>query len=52
MVYSCLDFIPKHMDEIVKESGLGVSECMAVLLELELGGYVYRTAGQYYVKSM
>ena len=52
MVYSCLDFIPKHMDEIVKESGLGVSECMAVLLELELGGYVYRTAGQYYGKRM
>lgn len=52
MVYSCLDFTPRHLDEIVRESGLSVSECMAVLLDLELGGYGYRTASHYYGKRI
>ena len=52
MVYICLDFTPKHLDEILRETRLPVSECMAVLLELELGGYVYRAANHYYGKRI
>ncbi|MEI3184132.1 MAG: hypothetical protein V8S98_12995 [Lachnospiraceae bacterium] len=40
MVYSCLDFQPKELDQIVILSGLSVSECIGTLLDLELGGYV------------
>ncbi len=52
MLYSCLDFKPKHLDEIVTESGMTVSECMGSLLELELGGYVFRSANHYYGKTL
>lgn len=52
MVYSCLDFKPKHLDEIMGGCGLSVSECMGILLELELGGYVFRSGNQYYGKKL
>ena len=47
MVYSCLDFKPKHMEEILSETGLSIRECMNILLELELQGYVFRSANYY-----
>ncbi len=52
MLYSCLDFRPKHLDEIVAACGLSIGECMGVLLELELGGYVFRSANHYYGKKL
>ena len=52
MVYSCLDFKPKHLEKIISETGIGVSECMGILLELELGGYVFRSGNHYYGKNL
>ncbi len=52
MVYSCLDFKPRHIDEILVKSGLPLSECVGILLELELGGYVFRAANHYYGKKI
>lgn len=52
MVYSCLDLQPKHIDVIIEESGLAVGACMQVLLELEIKGYLTRTAGLYYIKKV
>lgn len=52
MVYSCLDLQPKALEEIVNGSGLSVGECVSVLLELELGGYVVETSHQYYGKRL
>ncbi len=52
MVYSCLDFKPKHLDDIIDSCGLTISECMSILLELELGGYVFRSANHYYGKKL
>lgn len=52
MVYSCLDLQPKGLEEIVNDSGLSVSECIGVLLELELRGYVTETSHQYYGKRL
>lgn len=51
MVYSCLDFKPKHLDDIITQCGLGIGECMNILLELELDGYVFRSANHYYGKN-
>ena len=51
MVYSCLDLQPKNLEEIVSCSGLSVSECMSVLLELELKGSIIQTSHQYYGKK-
>ena len=52
MVYSCLDFEPRHIEEIALRTGLSVSQSMDALLELELGGYAVRTAGLYYTKKI
>ena len=52
MVYSCLDFEPRHIEEIALRTGLSVSQSMDALLELELGGYAVRTAGLYYTKRL
>ncbi|MEH2930529.1 DNA-processing protein DprA [Candidatus Ventrimonas sp. KK005] len=52
MLYSCLDFKPKHLDDIMDNCGLTLSECMSILLELELGGYVFRSANHYYGKKL
>jgi DNA processing protein len=52
MVYSCLDFSPRHLDQISEESGLSVTDCMGILLELELGGYVFRASNQYYGRKL
>lgn len=52
MVYSCLDLQPRGLEEIVNDSGLSVSECISVLLELELRGYVAETSHQYYGKRL
>ncbi len=50
-VYSCLDLQPKFIEEIVKESGLPVHECMGILLDLELKGYIAQEANHYYRKN-
>ncbi len=52
MVYSCLDFKPKHIDQILEESGLPLSETLGILLELELGGYAFRAGNHYYGKKI
>ena len=51
MVYSCLDFKPKHLDDILSDCKLQIGECMSILLELELGGYIYRSGNHYYGKN-
>ncbi len=52
MVYSCLDLQPKFIDRIVEESGLSLGECLTLLLELQVGGYIVQTAGHYYAKKL
>lgn len=52
MVYSCLDFQPKFIDQIVLESGLPVEEALGLLLELEWKGFILQPAGHYYVKKL
>ncbi len=52
MVYACLDFKAKHLEEISGQCGMGISECMGILLELELQGYAFRAANHYYGKKI
>lgn len=52
MVYACLDFKAKHLEEISGQCGMNISECMGILLELELQGYVFRAANHYYGKKI
>lgn len=52
VLYSCLDFRPRHMEELLKLSGMGLTECMESLMALELKGLAYKTGNQYYCRKM
>ncbi len=52
MVYSCLDLQVKHLEDIVSQSGLPLSECMMILLDLELKGFIQCTGGSYYGRKL
>ena len=52
MVYSCLDFHTKYIDQVVEESGLPLGEVMILLLELETKGYIQQPVNHYYVKKL
>ncbi len=51
-VYICLDLQPKFIEEIVKESGLPMHECVGILLDLEMEGYIVQEANHYYRKKL
>ncbi|EHI59688.1 DNA-processing protein DprA [Hungatella hathewayi] len=50
MLYSCLDLKPKFIEEIAAMSGLSIGACAAILLELELEGFVVQPASHYYAR--
>ncbi|MGP1433157.1 MAG: DNA-processing protein DprA [Catonella sp.] len=49
IVYATLCLIPKHISEILAETGLDEGELFKVLLGLEFKGYVRRTSFEYYI---
>ncbi len=52
MVYACLDLQSRHLEDIVSRSGLPLSECMMILLDLELKGFAVHTGGNYYSRKL
>lgn len=50
LVYSCLDFYPKSLNQILEESGLAISALMQIIINLELKGYMKEISKNYYVK--
>lgn len=48
IVYSCLDFHPKNLEQIMETTGLGVSELLDVLVGLELKGFIKEVSKNYY----
>lgn len=40
IIYSCLRLQPKHIEEIIEETNMSISQVMSVLLRLELEGYI------------
>lgn len=49
IVYSKLSFLPKHMNELVEETKLSISELSETLIKLELNNYIKQTRTNYYV---
>lgn len=52
MVYSCLDFSPKNLEELVKATNMPVVELLNVIMSLELQGFVREIAKNHYVKMI
>ncbi len=51
LVYSGIDFQPKHVDEILENCGLPMQEVLYSLLQLELQGYIFQPVKNYYSKK-
>ncbi len=51
LVYSCLDFRPKNIDYIVRQTGLTVAEVSRIVVELSLLGYIKETGRHYYIRN-
>ena len=51
MVYSCLDFQPKNIEEIHQETGLNTRTIAEVLLKLELDGLLAEPVKNYYARA-
>lgn len=50
IVYSCLSLDAKHIDCIINETKLPVSELLSILFSLELKGYIKQIIKGYYIK--
>lgn len=50
IVYSCLDFEPKNLNQLCRMTGLSVQKMMDILVDLELRGYIGEVSKNYYVK--
>lgn len=50
IVYACLRLEPKHIEEIVSESGLKFSDVLDKLFQLEDLGLIIQTTNSYYAK--
>ncbi len=49
-LYRCLDDEPAHIDELIEKSSCPSSRVSALLLDLELGGYVKQLPGKRFVR--
>lgn len=50
-VYGYLEQSPRHIDEIARDCGRSISDCMRILLALELTGLILQTDSYYYCKK-
>ncbi|MFQ9510415.1 MAG: DNA-processing protein DprA [Lachnospiraceae bacterium] len=48
IIYACLSLEPKHIEDILLETGFPVSQVTAILLKLELKGYIDQPLKNYY----
>lgn len=51
LVYSVLDFTPKNLESVLKETGLGLTEATTALFHLEESGLVKEVYKNYFVKN-
>jgi DNA processing protein len=49
IVYDCLGLEPKHIEDIIRETNLSVSESISILFRLELNGYIKQIVKDYYI---
>ena len=50
LVYSCLDFYPINLGQIINKVNLPISEILNILVTLELKGYIEELSKNYYAK--
>lgn len=50
IVYSCLDFYPQNIEQLVSKTKLPVSELLNILMSLELRGVIQQISKNYYVR--
>lgn len=50
LVYSCLGFEPKNIDELSEKTGIPLGKLSENLLQLELEGYIHQVTKDYYRK--
>lgn len=50
MLYSCLDFFPKSIDQLLAETTFAPGELLGLLMALELKGYIREVSKNYYVR--
>lgn len=51
LVYSCLGFIPRSVDQLLRESRLPVKELMRALATLEIEGMIKEISKNHYIKA-
>lgn len=51
MVYSCLDFYPKSLNQLMGETKLEISDLLNQLVSLQVQGYVREISKNYYMKN-
>ena len=51
IVYSCLGFYPKNVEQITQEAKLPIGEVLCTLTGLELKGYVKEISKNHYVRN-
>ncbi|MBQ3781871.1 MAG: DNA-processing protein DprA [Lachnospiraceae bacterium] len=52
ILYASLSLEPKHIETIVEETGFLVTECLALLLKMELDGFVNQTSQNWYTRKI
>ncbi len=50
LVYSCLDFYPKSLNQMMEETGFTISAMMQIIMNLEFKGLIKEISKNYYVK--
>lgn len=50
IVYSCLDFNPRNLEQLVSETHLPITQILDTLMSLELRGLIREISKHYYVK--
>lgn len=50
IVYSCLDFEPKNLNQLCRMTDMSVQKLLNILVDLELRGYIGEVSKNYYVK--
>ena len=51
IVYASLSLMPKHLDEILSDTNLVMTEVIQILTQLELEGYIKQSTKNYYMIS-
>lgn len=51
MVYACVSFIPKHINDIAIETEIGIGELAGILLSLEFKNYIKQIRKNYYISQ-